>query len=55
MTSLLVKHKKFRRYPINNCYPVAIDGTQKLTSARLWSDELLARKKTAPFISLAAD
>lgn len=41
----LIKNKKFRRYLINNCYPVAIDGTQKLTSNRLWSEQWLQRKK----------
>ena len=45
LITTLIKNKKFRRYLINNCYPVAIDGTQKLTSSRLWSDELLQRKK----------
>jgi len=41
----LMKGKKFRRYLINNCYPVAIDGTQKLATDVLWEEELLQRKK----------
>lgn len=41
----LMKGKKFRRYLINNCYPVAIDGTQKLATELLWGEELLQRKK----------
>ncbi len=41
----LIKRKKFRRYLINNCYPVAVDGSQKLSSAWLWCEELLERKK----------
>ncbi len=41
----LMKGKKFRRYLINNCYPVAIDGTQKLVTDILWSEKRLQRKK----------
>lgn len=40
----LIRKKKFRRYLINNCYPVAIDGSRKLTSAALWSEALLEQR-----------
>ncbi len=43
----LIKHKKFHRYLINNCYPIAIDGTQKMPCQTLWSASLLQRKKKA--------
>lgn len=39
-----IRHKKFRRYLIDNCYPVAIDGTQKFVRDRIWSGECLGRK-----------
>lgn len=38
-----IKKKKFRRYVVDNCYPVAIDGTQKLCRAELWAEECLQR------------
>jgi hypothetical protein len=41
----LINGKKFRRYLINNCYPIAIDGTQKLSTDILWCEHLLQRKK----------
>lgn len=35
-----IRDKKFRRYLINNCYPLAIDGTQKLArNGSLWGEE----------------
>ena len=37
------KKKKFRRYVVDNCYPVAIDGTQKLCRDELWAEECLQR------------
>lgn len=40
----LIRNKKFIPYRINNCYPVAIDGTQKLAFSTLWSEELQQRK-----------
>ena len=39
-----IRNKKFRRYLINNCYPIAIDGTQKLAAHECWCEELLQRK-----------
>jgi len=45
----LMRKKKFVNYLINNCYPIAIDGTQKFTSCSLWSDSLQQRRlSTAP-------
>jgi len=41
----LIRKKKFKRYLINNCYPVAIDGSQKLARKVLFTEELLQRKK----------
>ena len=35
----LMRNKTFRRYLINRCYPVAIDGTQKLVRNGQWWDE----------------
>ena len=39
----LIRKKKFRRYLIDNCYPIAIDGTQKLKRDWLWDEECLER------------
>ena len=38
-----LKKKKFRRYVVDNCYPIAIDGTQKLCRDDLWAEECLQR------------
>jgi hypothetical protein len=38
-----IRQKKFRRYLIDNCYPVAIDATQKMTRDCLWNEECLQR------------
>ncbi len=43
MVNSLIRKKKFRRYLINDHYPIAIDGTQKLTRDYLWSEECLER------------
>lgn len=40
----LIAKKKFHRYLINNCYPIAIDGTQKMPFNALWCEQLLQRK-----------
>lgn len=40
----LIRKKKFRRYLIDHCYPIAIDGTQKFARNWLWSEECLERK-----------
>ncbi len=39
----LIRAKKFRRYLINNCYPIAIDGSQKFATDALWDENLLQR------------
>src|SRR2546423_12442371 len=38
-----IRKKKFLRYLGGNCYPVAIDGTQKMARGRLWTGECLGR------------
>ncbi len=40
----LIANKKFKRYLINNCYPIAIDGTQKMPFNALWCEQLLQRR-----------
>ena len=35
----LIRGKSFRRYLINHCYPIAIDGSQKLAGDTLWAEE----------------
>jgi len=39
----LLRGKTFRRYLINNCYPIAIDGSQKLARDLCFDAPLLAR------------
>ena len=41
----LIRKKKLRRYLINNCYPIAMDGTQKIKRSHLWAEECLDRTK----------
>lgn len=43
----LIRKKKFASYLINNCYPIAIDGTQKLSNCKFWSDSLQQRQVAA--------
>jgi hypothetical protein len=38
-----LRKKKFRRYLINGCYPIAMDGTQKFARDWLWDEECLER------------
>ena len=40
----LIRNKKFERYLIGGCYPIAIDGTQKFKRSDLWDEECLERK-----------
>ena len=40
----LIRNKKFVRYLVDNCYPIAIDGTQKCVRDLLWSEECLERE-----------
>jgi hypothetical protein len=40
----MIRKKKFKRYLIDNCYPIAIDGTGKFMRNWLWDDQCLERK-----------
>ena len=41
-----IRNKKFRRYLISQCYPIAIDGTQKLVrNGQWWAEEWLERRR----------
>ena len=40
----LIGKKKFDNYLIEGCYPIAIDGTQKLLSSTLWDAHYLERQ-----------
>lgn len=40
----LIRGKKFNRYLINNCYPIALDGSQKMAGDILWDSNLLQRR-----------
>ena len=44
LVNRLIRGKKFKRYLINNCYPIAIDGSQKIAFSTLWDEHLLQRK-----------
>jgi len=39
-----IRKKKFHRYLIQNCYPIAVDGSQKLVRRDLLSEEWLRRR-----------
>jgi hypothetical protein len=39
-----IRSKKFVNYLIDNCYPIAIDGTQKFVYNFLWAEECQQRK-----------
>jgi hypothetical protein len=39
-----VRQKKFCRYLVSKCYPVAIDGTQKLVRNICWDEQCLERE-----------
>lgn len=40
----LIRKKKFQRYLINRCYPISMDGSQKLVRDWLWAEECLERE-----------
>jgi len=40
----LIRNKTFTRYLINNCYPIGIDGSQKIAFSALWDEHLLQRR-----------
>ena len=44
LVNRLIRNKKFTRYLINNNYPIAIDGTQKMAFSTLWDEQLLQRR-----------
>ena len=39
-----IRKKKFQRYLIHHCYPIAIDGTQKFVRSWLWAEQCLERE-----------
>jgi len=47
MIRRLVRNKKFKRFLVDGCYPVAIDGTQKTVRSDMPSPEWLERRKNA--------
>jgi hypothetical protein len=40
----LIRNQKLTRYLINNCYPIGIDGRQKIAFSDLWDEHLLQRR-----------
>ena len=44
LVNQLIRKKKFLPYRINNSYPIAIDGTQKMAFSTLWCEQLQQRK-----------
>ena len=47
MIRRLVRNKKFERWLIDGCYPIAIDGTQKVARREQVSQEWLQRRRNA--------
>jgi hypothetical protein len=43
MIRQLIRGKKFGRYLIGHCYPIAVDGSQKLSRAQRWDAQCLER------------
>lgn len=39
-----IRNKKFLRYLVANCYPIAIDGSQKFSRNHLWAEECLEKE-----------
>ena len=39
----MIRNKKFRRFLINSCHPIAIDGSQKFARDTLWDVNPLQR------------
>ena len=39
-----IRSKKFLRYLISNCYPIAVDGTQKMVRNQCWEEGCLERQ-----------
>ncbi len=44
LVNRLIRNKKFTHFLINGCYPIGIDGTQKIAFSALWDEHLLQRK-----------
>ena len=44
LINYFIRSKKFVNYLIDNCYPVAIDGTQKFAYDFLWAEQCQQRK-----------
>lgn len=44
MIKHLIRNKKFLRFLVSSCYPIAIDGTQKFKRSYLWDKKCLERK-----------
>jgi hypothetical protein len=40
----LFRKRKFQRYMVEGCYPIAIDGTQKFATYELWDEQYLERQ-----------
>ncbi len=40
----LIRKRKFHSYLVDGCYPIAIDGTQKFCSSKLWDPRYLERQ-----------
>jgi hypothetical protein len=40
----LIRKKKFCRYLIGNCYPIAVDGTEKFSRYHLWAEQCLEQR-----------
>jgi hypothetical protein len=38
------RNKKFRRYLIGNCYPIAVDGTEKFARWELWAEQCMEQQ-----------
>lgn len=43
----LIRSKRLSQYLINNCYPIAIDGTRKFNANAPWADELQQQRRRA--------
>jgi hypothetical protein len=39
-----IRQKKFYRYLVSNCYPIAVDGSQKMVRDWCWEEECLERQ-----------
>jgi len=55
LVNRLIGKKKFAPYRTNNCYPIAMDGTQKIAFSTLCSEELQQRKLKSTQDSAASD